>query len=166
MKYCWLSLSAFAMSPPPVSILVPTAHLFFLLYFSASVLWLARSQHLISFLRLTCSSFFSFALAHALLNHTLILSNVKLITLPHSLPLWCESDYGGWHIRWFVVVCTHVCMWEWRWWHDGRQVKRLGTEHRHRQRLTVCHLLSAVVPDVLPQCNLRLNMEYNIYSQG
>lgn len=154
MKWCWFSLSAFTMSPHPISTLAPAAHLFFvsLSHFYASVLWLALSRCLISFVLIPCLSpvlHFSLTLACSLLYHTLILSDVKLIalplflpaSLPLAVPLWCESDYGGWRIRWFVV-CVCVCgsdddgMLRDRW--KVRCGARLQTE------ASVCHLLSAV----------------------
>lgn len=134
MKWCWFSLSAFTMSPRPVSILASTAHLFFSLSHSyASALWLALSRYLISFVLIPCLSpvlHFSLTLARSLLYHTLILCDVKLITLPLflsvslplSVPPWCESDYGGWRIGRFAV-CMCACMWESWCWHIERQVK-------------------------------------------
>lgn len=77
-------------------------------HFYASLLQLALSHCLISFVLVPCLSpvHLSLTLSCSLLDHTLILCDVKLITLPLffsaplplSVPLWCESDYSGWRI--------------------------------------------------------------------
>lgn len=52
-------------------------------------------------------------LFHHALIYLFIFCDVKLITLPLSpslsVAVWCESDYGGWGIRWFVAL--YVCGW-------------------------------------------------------
>lgn len=52
-------------------------------------------------------------LFHHALIYLFLFCDVKLITLPLSpslsVAVWCESDYGGWGIRWFVVL--YVCGW-------------------------------------------------------
>lgn len=101
----------------------------------ASLQWWALSHCLISFVlipRLSpvpLPSLLSFFLSRrslaSCLPHTLILSDVKLITVSLCLPAsissrWCESDYSRWCMR---CVCVCARMWEWRWRRVERQFK-------------------------------------------
>ncbi len=105
--------------------------------------------------------------------HTLVLCDVKLITLPLSLSasrslsvaLRCESDYGGWRIRWFLVcmcVCVCVCVCMCGNYDDGMLRDRRKVRHggAATDGAAVCHHLSAVFSSgCVTEHNLWLNME-------
>lgn len=169
MKWCWFSLSAFTVSTSRLYLGADCPSLFFSLsHFYASVLRLALSHSLISFVLIPCRSpalHFSLTLARSLLYHTLILCDVKLITLPPflsvSLPSLCPSvvwKWLWWMAHWVVHVCgcddDHAC------WETG---ERWGTGRGYRRRRQcVISYQRYLATDVLPQCSSIWN--YTIFT--
>lgn len=92
-------------------------------------LYLTVLLALFSFPCLSPGPHFSLTLAHPLLYHTLILCDVRLITLPLFLSVSLFLSVVWKWLWWMVhyVLCgvsarECVCVWEWWWWYFERQV--------------------------------------------